>query len=428
MQAWKPSPFVLLALMGVAGIGVFACGGGGGGGGGGGTPSCSDAIPRVVLATPAQQRSKYGPNVIVPESSIVRAEDARLRAHTNFLIRMPSSAASTRAPDPSGFTPAQILKAYNLPTNGGSGAIAIVDAYNWPTALHDFNAFANEFGLPQETSSDVTSSSNTVFQVVYANGIKPGDNNSWSQEMALDTEWAHAIAPNAKIYLVEASSSSPAALAAAIKIAKVLPGVKQVSLSFGIAEDPCDFVLYDPALVQSGVTFFAASGDDAGQRDFPGESKNVVAVGGTALVLNVDNTWKSESVWDGTTCGPSSFEPRPSFQDVVASFVGSHRANCDIAAVGDPNTGVNVYDSFASGLNPWQVFGGTSVSCPVIAAIANVAGVNHSSSAKQNEAIYAGIGSANFHDIVSGSANGFDAKTGYDFPSGVGTPNGVAGF
>jgi kumamolisin len=431
MQIWKRTRAALpiLVAVGIV-IATLACGGGGGGGGSTGLPvapdpTCGTIIQRAVPSA-AQLAAKFGPNVIVPTTSVPKAADTGL-AHTNHLIlvRPPTRGI----PDPSGLTPAQLHAAYNIPSNSGSKAIAIVDAFNYPTALNDFNVYSSQFGLPTEASSTVTASSNSVFQVVYANGVKPADDAGWSQEMALDMECAHAMAPKAKIYLVEAASSSLDDLARAANVAKKLTGVSQVSLSFGAVEDGCQFATYDKDFIQSGVVFFASSGDDAGSRDFPGESKNVVSVGGTTLNINLDGTWASESAWNGTSCGPSDFEPRPSFQDGQFSLVGKFRGSCDIAAVGDPNTGVSVYDSFPSGgISGWNVFGGTSASCPIVAGIANVGGAAHTSSRDENATLYAGIGGANFHDIKSGSASGFNAGSGWDFPTGVGSPNGIGGF
>src|SRR5205823_6185722 len=113
---------------------------------------------------------------------------------------------------------------------GGSGVIAIVDAYDYPTALNDFNVFSRQFGLPVETSSSATASTNQVFQVVYASGRKPRTNGGWAQEAALDIEWAHAMAPNAKIVLVEAASNSFANLFNAVDVASSIAGVKEVSM------------------------------------------------------------------------------------------------------------------------------------------------------------------------------------------------------
>lgn len=405
----------------------------GGGGGNGGTvdglpvappPSCSALLPAVTPLTAQQIQSRLREPIIVPATSVEHASDIGLRAHTNHLIL----ATTSRGIGPQGFSPAQIHKAYGVP-NGGAGAIALVDAFNYPTALNDFNVFSNQFGLPAEGSASATASTNAVFRVVYATGIKPTDDGGWAQESALDTQWAHALAPNAKIYLVEAASASLDDLARAVNVAKSLPGVKQVVMSFGATETSCEFATYDGTFVKSGVSFFAAAGDDAGNRDFPGESNNVVSCGGTSLIAGVDGTWISESAWDGTACGPSAFEPRPAFQNVVFNQVGKYRGACDIAADGDPATGVSVYDSFPfQSVSGWQTYGGTSASAPILAGIANTAATDRTSSRDQNTAFYAALGSASFHDVSSGSAAGFSAAAGWDFPTGVGTPNGLGGF
>jgi subtilase family serine protease len=330
---------------------------------------------------------------------------------------------------PSGMTPSQIHTAYNIPTGSGSGAIAVVEAYDYPQALSDFNVFSSEFGLPTETSNTVTASTNQVLQVVYAGGTEPRSDPDWAQETALDAQWAHALAPNAKIYVVEAASSDLDDLMTAVSIAKGLPNVRQVSMSFGSSETGCNYVDYDSTFLQQGVAFFVAAGDSPGTVSFPPASANVVAVGATTLNVANDGTWLSETVWNSTGCGPSTFEPRPSFQNVVAPIVGEYRGTCDIAADGDPNTGLSVYDSLPDqGSSGWVVLGGTSAATPIIAGIANVSGTQRTSSQNQNVQFYANIGSNNFHDITSGSSSGFNALTGWDYPTGVGTPNGTGGF
>ncbi len=394
-------------------------------------PTCSSLVIEKTRQTVAPGLASDH-RIWVPPSTVELDSDLGVRAHTNHLVlrRTPNSRGNT----PVGLTPAQITTAYRIPT-GGSGAIAVVDAFDDPNALHDFNVFSSTFGLPTESSGVATSSSNQVFQVVWASGSQPAPDGGWAQEISIDTQWAHAVAPGAKIYLVEAASASSDDLFAAVALAKTLPGVRQISMSFGRTEAACSFVHYDGDLVQSGVTFFAAAGDTVAQRDYPAESSNVVCVGGTTLQVASNGQWLGESVWnahdkqgDGTGSGPSRYEPRPRFQDRVASLVGAYRGACDIAADADPLTGVPVYDSFAyGGYVDWITVGGTSVSCPIVAAIANVSGVAHTSSQDQNSTLYAGIGGPNFHDITTGDAQ-FKALPGWDFPTGVGTPNGIRGF
>lgn len=408
---------------------LTGCGGSGGGGGGGnrgsippaGNPVCKANVPKAFAQVGTVGGGAKG--VVIPPTSVPRPG----RAHTNHLVL--ARAAGTRGGGPQGLSPAQVIKAYSVPANSGSGAIAVVDAFNYSAALPDFNTFSQQFGLPQETSSNPTASTNTVFQVVYAAGAKPTDDAGWAQESAVDTQWAHAMAPRAKIYLVESASDNLSDLMTAVNLAKTLPGVRQVSISFGSSEDACSLVNYDSYLLQSGVEFFASSGDTSGERDFPAESMNVVAVGGTTLNVASDGTWLSETVWNSTGGGASSFEPRPVFQDAVETITGAYRADADIAAVGDPQTGVSVYDSVSyNGGVGWQVFGGTSAATPIIAGIANASGTLRASSQALNTALYASLKTANFHDIVSGASGTEAAAVGYDFPTGVGSPNGVGGF
>ncbi len=440
--SFAPVAFVI----GVVSIVLVACGGGGSSSSTTATstsstttgtippaspPTCSQTVRRGPLQTEASIRAHARGNFRVPASTIESITDVGRRAHTNHLINNNPRPA---IPGPSGLVPSQVLTAYNIPSGGGSGAIAVVEAFDYPQALADFNVFSNQFGLPHETSSNATSSSNRVFQVIYANGIEPPVDADWAQETALDAQWAHAIAPNAKIYVVEAASDNLDDLMTAVNVAKSLPNVKQVNMSFGADESGCNYVNYDSYFQQSGVAFFVAAGDSAGDHEFPPGSANVVSVGGTTLSITSNGTWLSETAWNSVSCGPSAFEPRPTFQNGVDTLVGAYRGVCDISAVADPNTGVSVYDSLpdpGSGGGPdvgWIVLGGTSAATPIIAGVANVAGGTRTSSQDQNNRFYAAIGSPNFHDITTGTSGSYSAVSGWDFPTGVGTPNGTGGF
>lgn len=388
-------------------------------------------------------------NIAVPPTSVPLQADRGIRVHTNHLIyigplqdlppdeNQPLWLTALHGPtlfqnaSTSAYVPAQIRTAYGVPSTGGSGAIAIVDAYHFKSALNDFNVFSQRYGLPTESSANATAGTNSVFQVVYASGAQPQANGGWGQEAALDIEWAHAMAPGAKIYLVEAASSSFANMMAAVNVASGLPGVKQVSMSWGGSEVSSEYSSYDGYFTHSGVAYFASTGDSGGAVDFPAESKNVVAVGGTTLKLTTSGTRQSESAWSSGGGGVSAYEPIPSFQSNTASvkaIVGSHRGNPDISADADPYTGCWVYDSTRyQGFVGWMVFGGTSLSAPMIAGMANNAGSTATSSNAQNTKIYQNLGTTAFHDITSGS-NGHAATTGWDLATGVGSPNGLSGF
>jgi len=397
------------------------------------------AVAGVATASKGHAAAKTSDDIMVPPTSVELPGDIGVNSHTNYLVNVTKSTENSTSivlplhgpvalgSSPSGLSPAQVRAAYGLASTGGSGVIAIVDAYNFPSALNDFNVFSAQFGLPQETSTNVTSSSNQHFQIVYAQGSQPNNNGGWALEEALDIEWAHALAPNAKIVLVEAASNSNANLYGAEDVAKAIAGVKEVSNSWGGGESSGE-TSNDSHFVQSGVVFFASGGDSGGAIEYPACSVNVVAAGGTSLHMS-GTTKTGETAWSGTGCGVSAYEPIPSFQSGVAGVTGSGRNADDIAAVADPNTGVSVYDSTRyQGLSGWLVFGGTSVACPCLAAMHNLSGSTLGSSAAENAHIYAARGGSSLNDITSGTAGSFSAGAGYDKPTGCGSPNGTGAF
>lgn len=394
------------------------------------------------------------PGFVVPETSIERPEDAGIRSHTDILIlKRPSSPGSSNSPlltmmggggffdepgsSPEGYSPSVLRATYGVPPDAGAGAIAIVCGYNYPTARDDFNVFSRTFGLPTETSASPFADSNRVLQVVYAQGSKPPDNASAGAEMALDIEWSHAMAPYAKIYLVEAPSLDSADLYPAIRFAARLPGVTQVSMSFGCAEfegeRQCDAMFDEP-----GVTFFAASGDigkngeRVGHPEYPAISPYVVGVGGTTLKVDSTTGISTEEGWVHSGGGPSNFEIAvPPYQRGV-TVQGNPlrvRGSPDIAADGDPTTGVPVYDSTPYTLNGttyvnWFAEGGTSLSSPLCAGIANALGWNQGSGFLPW--IYAN-GTVDFRDITTGGPPYFGCHPGWDFVTGLGSLGAVSG-
>src|SRR5262249_5277671 len=169
---------------------------------------------------------------------------------------------------------------------GGSGVIAIVDAYHYPAAAADLGVFSTQFGLPQCNSGPPNSvPGQCSFSVVSASGSTPVGNCGWNQEAALDIEWAHAMAPQANIVLVEAASNSLADLLTAVQKATAIvqaAGTGQVSMSWGTGEFFFES-FYDTFFNKTGVAFFAASGDTGGQTIWPGVSPNVISAGGTTV-------------------------------------------------------------------------------------------------------------------------------------------------
>jgi subtilase family serine protease len=392
----------------------------------------------VVPGAPGQ------PPVIIPPSSVERPGDQGRRAHTNTrTLQLPQGARppSTRAPQPqispgSGYkyeTPASLACVYGLApaasgcnpnqvaqnAAGGSKAIAIVDAYDDPTAASDLQAYSAQFGLPAVTSLN--------FQVVYAAGAnaKPAFDSGWQGEEALDVEMAHALAPTAKIILVEAASNAYSDMLQAENVAaSAVAGGGEVSNSWGGTEFSGETTsAYTAPFAASGVVFFASTGDNR-KPSYPAVLPTVVAVGGTSILRTSAGDFTAEASWSSAGAGPSAYVPRPAFQNAVASIVGTKRGVADIAADANPNTGVWVY--VAGG---WQVYGGTSVASPIVAAITNAAGHFLGSTTSELQTIYANRTTA-FYDVKQGRCgrgSRYAAVAGYDFCTGVGSPRGLSG-
>jgi kumamolisin len=373
----------------------------------------------------AQSQGSQHAAVLVPDSTIEHAQDVGHRAHTNHLIHLsPQPTASS----PSGETPTSIRGVYALPsslTTGGSGTIAIVDAFDYPTAESDLGVFSSTFGLPACTTA------NGCFKKVYASGSKPRSNCGWAQEAALDIEWAHAMAPAAKIVLVEAASNSFADLFAAVDVATAQVntggGAGEVSMSWGGSEFSSE-ASNDGHFQNSNVVYFASSGDTGGVNIYPSTSPYVVSAGGTTIHRNSSGAFTGETGWSGSGGGPSKYENKLSYQNNVTGTDATHRSAPDFSFDADPNSGVSVYDSTrCQGLSGWLVFGGTSVSSPSLSGIVSQAG-GASSTVSELTTIYANrTNTSDFRDITSGTAGGFSAKVGWDFVTGVGSDLGLNG-
>ncbi len=366
----------------------------------------------------------------VPDSSLERPGDRGAFAHTNHLIHvLPQTTGFT----PAGRSPLSIWQVYGDPLgspSGGSQVIAIVDAYDYGTALKDFNVFSTQFGLPTEPSSSATASTNKVFQVVYAAGYRPRGNCGWAEEAALDIEWAHAMAPGAKIVLVEAASSSFGSMFQAVDVATSIVkarGAGEVSMSWGGSEFSSESSYDSHFALGSSVAYFASSGDTGGATIYPSASPRVVAAGGTTL--NGNGSTATETGWNGSGGGPSRYELKPFYQNAVPTLTGTARGIPDLSFDADPNTGVAVYDSTScQGYVGWLVFGGTSVSAPCLAGLTNTAGAFRGDSQLQLSWIYSLLGTTNYFDVTSGSAGSYKAGPGWDFVTGVGTPRRLIGM
>jgi hypothetical protein len=336
-------------------------------------------------------------------------------------------AAAVTNPTPQGYTPAQVRAAYGVNqiafSNGvagdGSGqTIAIVDAYDDPNIASDLHAFDQTFGIADPPS----------FTKLNQNGgaSLPAANAGWSEEIALDVEWAHAIAPGARILLVEANTSSLSDLLAAVDVARQASGVSVVSMSWGssefFGETQYDSHFTTPA-GHTPVTFFASAGDSGAGASWPAASPNVVAVGGTSLNVAGGN-YASETAWSGSGGGYSQVESEPSSQRSVQT--SGARAIPDVGYDANPNTGVAVFDTMAiNGRTGWFQIGGTSAGAPQWAALYAIAdqgrALTNQSSLSGGPATIYNLPSSDFHDVTSGS-NGYTAAAGYDLVTGRGSP------
>jgi subtilase family serine protease len=320
---------------------------------------------------------------------------------------------------PSGYGPTDLRSAYNI-TSNGTTTIAIVDAYGYPNAEADLAVYRSQYGLPACTTA------NGCFKKVNQSGVQgsyPATDTGWSQEQALDIDMASAMCPGCKIVLVQATSATLANLAAAVRTAAAMPGVTVISNSYGGSE--AGSTTYESAYNQPGKAVTVSTGDSGYGTQFPASSPHVIAVGGTHLVRATNARGWSETAWTSGGSGCSTVYAKPSFQtDALCTM----RVEADVSAVGDPNTGVAVYGPTSRRASGWLVFGGTSVSAPLIGGIYGVTGHTPTGAAS----IYANKASLN--DVTSGS-NGTcggtyfcTAGVGYDGPTGNGTPNGTAPF
>ncbi len=365
-------------------------------------------------------------------------------------------------------TPAQIRAAYGLPayppagttitaamaaTFGAGQTIYLIDAYHDATALSDLNLFSAKFGLPTCTNAPVATTailplaappaSSCAFSQVSVTttgtmtATIPAYNATWAPESKLDVQWAHAIAPLARIVLLEMPDSlSTSILGANMLAGRMGPGV--VSMSFGSAE-----AAWAPSIdyhfAGTGMTYVAAAGDSGSQVLWPAVSSNVVAVGATSLNWTGSGA-RYEAAWPKTGGGLSAYEPLPTWQSGVAPAGGGalpRRAVPDVSFNGDPYTGEYVALTLPGDATVWSGYGGTSIAAPQWAATIAVANAMRASVGKatlgdihttlyKSIAAVPGTYAASLGDVVDG-VNGTCATcragTGFDEATGWGTPN-----
>ena len=441
---------------------------------GAGTPAAASTARRPLPADEYGARPLCGPPSpghaacfsieLVPQTAAARARATPLGVTLHHSVEPHSAADGTY-----GLRPQDLHAAYGLPASAPAPqTIAIVDAYDDPTAEADLATYDAEFGLPACTHA------NGCFTKVNQHGSEgslPAYNSGWAGEIALDLEAAHAVCQtNCRILLVEAENSFTSNLEAAVETA-VAMGATEVSNSYGGPEPSVEGVAYD----HPGIAIAASTGDDGylnwssstsgfpGHPNYPASSPDVVAVGGTRLSVS-GGARSAERVWnDGSTLGGghgaagggcSEHPTAPEWQQDVAGWAqvgcGSKRAAADVAADADPYTGIAVYRN-----GSWYTVGGTSLSSPIVAATYGLAGGTGGLDYPAR-GLYGHLGSADLFDVTEGSngecTKAFDedngtagctteeeeedcakqlichAAVGYDGPTGVGAPEGLTAF
>ena len=430
------------------------------------------AVPFLALAVaasaqnalPAPPHRPAPGTMIVPASNHVSAQKTGFLAHTNIRMMVTPEVAPNEAPPFAGYgyeTPASLACIYRLVApvkgcnpnsttntpNGGSETIAIVDAFDNPNVGADLAVFSQQFGLPLAAGQ---------FKVVYANGSRPPTDPSggWELEEALDVEYAHAMAPHAKLYLVEAASNTFTDLFNAVYVAKHLVQCGHVLRMPGRFERQGRSLdelgrKRRPQLIQlrrrihRGQRGVSRRNRGWAGPQYPSTSPNVIAVGGTSDSRSLSTGDLIQQIsWSEAGGGLSSFEPTPPYQGVLPwSITQGARAVPDVSADANPNTGVWIYISYPLGgvVYGWGIVGGTSVSVQVFAGILNAAstasGHFATSTAAELTRMYSEYpNSSNYHadfwDITYGACNFYVSSFsvgGYDLCTGLGTPKGLMG-
>jgi hypothetical protein len=382
---------------------------------------------------------------LVPATLTSAQLQASAKRQNAEAIRGARPAVTNPNPEPGFLTPEALHAAYALPNETAASSlqtVAVVDAFDDPSAEADLGVYDEQFGLPACTSA------NGCFRKVNESGNAsplPRKQGEWAGEISIDVQIARAVCQSCKILLVEASSEEFSDLGAAVNAA-AKAGASEISNSYGGAEEHGYTSLATSYFDHPGVVLAASSGDcgyfnkacpgEPTGANFPADSAGVVAVGGTSLQESA-GAWSS-TVWNEGGSGCSKVFSAAPWQSAAAGFAaagcGSGRSVADVAAIGDPETGVDVYDSTPEGNgNPtgWGVWGGTSVAAPIVAGEFGLAGGAHGVEYPA-ETLYPYLGDASvLYDVVSGNngtcsgTTACKAAAGYDGPTGVGSPLGL---
>lgn len=395
------------------------------------------------------------PPVGSPAQSVCKANSLEeVKCHAKVVLNGKTGKPNATTSYSSGLSPADLQSAYKLPAlpapntvfSSNGQTVAIVDAYDSPNVASDLLAYRKQFNLPlcaYGSGLTVDAQIGCLFTKVNQSGSTtslPVADLGWAQEINLDTQMVSATCPRCKILLVEANSNAYSDLLVAVDRAYAM-GANAISNSWGsgewIGETNLDI---NGHFNHPGVAITASSGDNGYGATYPAASQYVTAVGGTKLVKSTTTRGWTETAWSGAGSGCSQYIVKPTWQPVLGTC--GNRIVSDVSAVADPNTGVAVYISYGSynGAN-WYVFGGTSVAAPIVASVYALAGNSGGASPAIKYGEYPYAHKTGLFDVVSGT-NGIcgntkktksdialcTAVTGFDGPTGLGSPNGITGF
>lgn len=374
-------------------------------------------------AAPSPQGQAHGRHPVRACHAVLARGEAN--CHAMVMVDSKGAAPYSSTPPSTALTAKQLQDAYKLTglTSGGR-TVAIVDAYGYSSLERDLATYRTQMGLPACTTA------NGCLHVIDQNGGTnlPRMDVGWAQEQALDVDAVSAACPDCKITVVQAASNSFADLGAAVVTAAAQPGVVAISNSYGGGD--ADDATYGTYYDHPGIAVTASTGDNGYQGgSYPADSSFVTAVGGTSLAQAGNSRGWSESVWDGAGSGCSTYNaalPAAATYDTGCA----KRAMADVAAAADPSYGgLAVYYPTNRRSSTWGQFGGTSEAAPIIASVYALSG---NTGGYANAIPYSHPGA--LFDVTNGS-NGAcpttqwcNARTGWDGPTGLGTPNGAGAF
>lgn len=352
-----------------------------------------------------------------------------IRANTTGSAGKNDPLPSLESAPADGYTPAEIATAYGfnlIPKNGdGTGqVIALTEAFGSPTIQSDLDVFCTNFNLPS-TQVEIRypegqPKANDILQSGWA------DVSGWASETMLDVEWAHAMAPGAKIVVIVSTNDDiDQGIVNDATNTNVNAGI--VSMSWSTTEDRysmTDAVLgYAGWFTNTNMIYVSVAGDNGRSVEWPGADSNVLSVGGTSLYTNQTGAFW-EKGWSGSGGGISRYEQMPPYQVGWYAQGGGERCVPDVSFNADPYTGFSTYMTDPrTHKGGWFVAGGTSVGAPVWAALlARRASLGNLNPELIHRQLYdSNAYSRNFFDIVSGN-NGYPTAVGYDLVTGLGSP------